>query len=301
MSSLADVLTLRHSRLRSQEWTPFALCLPVVLVLLVFFVWPVWNLLLLSFEPAGTAAVRRSGWTVAQYTRFLLDEYYLGILARTLRVSAVVTILSLLVGYPVGYYLAAQGASRVRALLMFFIVGPMMVSIVIRTYGWMVLLSPTGAVNSLLMATGLGREPYRLMYNDLGIVIGLLNILLPLMILSVHSALVRMDLALIRAAANLGATPWRVFLHINLPLSLPGIVAGSVLVFTLASSYFVTPAILGGSRARVMAYVAYEQALELTNWPFGAAVTVILFVIICASTVAYQRLLESSRWRRIFH
>jgi putative spermidine/putrescine transport system permease protein len=271
------------------------LCLPLLLVLVVCFVWPIWNLLLLSVHHPGPGPAKGS-LTLEHYRAFITDEYFREILWHTLGISAVVALLSVLLGYPVAYYIAAQTSSRMRAVLMFCVTAPMMVSIVVRTYGWVVLLGPTGVINSFLSRSGVTDGPVKLMYNDLGIAIGLLNVLLPFMVLSINSSLVRIQPALLRAAANLGASPAHVFLRVTLPLSLPGILTGVILVFTLASSYFVTPAILGGSRARLLSFVAYEYALELLNWPFAAVVTVILFVIICICTYGLQKALEWSRW-----
>lgn len=273
------------------------LSLPVALVLLIFFAWPIWNLFALSVQGSDSLGAP-TGLTLEHYWKFLGDEYYLAILWRTLAISTVVSLLSIFLGYPVGYYIAAQKNGKMQAILMFCVVAPLMVSLVVRSYGWVVILGPTGIINSFLMDYKLVETPIALMYNEFGIALGLLNILLPFMILAVNGSLVRIEPSLLLAAADLGASPGRVFVNVTLPLSMPGIVAGTIVVFTLASSLFAAPAILGGSRARLMSYVAYEQALELVNWPFGAAVAFILFGIVYSITLILQRLTEAG-WMKV--
>ncbi len=294
MSSFAKALSKGQPR-RLQP-AGLLLSLPVVLVLLIFFVWPTWSLFILSVLEKGPPG-EGSQFTFQFYWKFLSNDYYLWVLRRTLGIGVIVSVLAVLLGYPVGYYIATQRSGRMQSILMFCVVGPLMVSIVIRAYGWLVILGPTGVINSFLVGNGLSSGPLRLMYNDFGITLGLLNVLLPFMILSVNSSLARMDPALPLAAADLGANPRRAFFSVIFPITLPGVMAGVILVFTLACSFFAVPAILGGSRVRVMSYIAYEQALELVNWPFGAAVTVILFVVICAVTLILQRIAEA-RWTR---
>ncbi len=272
---------------------------PACAALGVFFLLPLILTLRLSFYGFSPTAGILPRLGLEHYAKILTDGYYVGIFARTFRVSVAVTLLALVLGYPEAYYLARL-RGRTRALLLVVVLSPLLVSAVTRTFGWFILLSPTGLVNHGLMALGLAERPVKLLYSETGIVIGLTHVLVPLMVLSVYAALGRRDPALVHAAQSLGAGPVRTFLEITLPLSLPGVVAGSVLVFTLSMSAFVTPAILGGTRVRVVAYLVYEEFLFSLNWPFGAALAATLVGLTLLLVVGYQRWLERGRWAEVF-
>jgi putative spermidine/putrescine transport system permease protein len=180
------------------------------------------------------------------------------------------------------------------------VLSPLLVSAITRTFGWFILLAPTGLVNRAIVGLGLADRPVKLIYSETGIVIGLTHVLAPFMILAIYAALQRRNPALVSAAQTLGAGPVRTFLAITLPLSLPGIVAGSVVVFTLSMSAFVTPAILGGTRVRVVAYLIYEEFLLSLNWPFGAALALLLVLITAVVVIVYNRWIERGRWAEVF-
>jgi putative spermidine/putrescine transport system permease protein len=272
---------------------------PACLWLFVFFLIPLVLILRLSFfgfSPTG-GIVPVAG--LGNYVKVFTDPYYVGIFVRTVRISLLVTALTVLLGYPEAYYLT-RIRGRFKALVLVAVLSPLIVSAITRTFGWFILLAPNGLVNSAIMALGLADGPVKLIYSETGIVIGLTHVLVPFMVLSIYASLQRRNPALVAAAHTLGAGPVRAFLQVTLPLSLPGIVAGSVVVFTLSMSAFVTPAILGGTRVRVVAYLIYEQFLLSLDWPFGAALALLLVGITLVVVLVYNRWIERGRWAEVF-
>jgi putative spermidine/putrescine transport system permease protein len=263
---------------------------PYVLLLGVFFVIPLALMLMISVSRQSFGEMQ---WTVTfqHYARFLSDGFYLGVLGDTLLLGLIVTVVALLLGYPLAYHLALT-RSRWKPLLIVFILSPLLVGIVIRCYGWMILLADRGLINATLMGHGWLTRPLPLMYNRFGIAVGLVHVFLPFMVLSLTGVLKRIDPALIEASKTLGASPRRAFLEVTLPLSLPGILAGSLLVFSLAISSFVVPILLGGFKVQVLPMIVYEQVLSVFDWPFGAANAFVLLVISVALIALYIKVTE---------
>jgi putative spermidine/putrescine transport system permease protein len=283
---------------RRSDPTPWVLMGPVLALFLVFFAVPVLILFAGSFERVDTATFTVvEPFTLFNYRRFLLDPFYLGVLLTTLKLSVLVTAVTLLAGYPVALHLARAGA-RERALLMLLLVSPLVVSLVIRSYGWLIVLGPRGVVNAVL--TGLGVPPAKLIYTETAVVIGLAHVFYPFMVLAISSALQNIDPAILRAAQNLGAAPVRVLWRVTVPLSIPGVVAGSLIVFALSVSSFVTPALLGGPWVKVVAYLAWEQNLIVLDWAFAAAIAVILLAVTGLIMLVYNRLVERTWFAGVF-
>jgi putative spermidine/putrescine transport system permease protein len=273
---------------------------PVLALFVAFFAVPMLVLLAGSLERIDTATFQViERLTLHNYRRFLLDPYYLGVLGATLRISVLTTLVALVAGYPVAAYLSRAGA-RERAVLMLLVVSPLLVSLVIRSYGWVIVLGPRGLVNDVLLGLGLIGAPLRLLYTETAVVAGLAHVFFPFMVLAVFSSLQTIDPAVLRAAQNLGASPLRAFLAVTLPLSVPGIVAGSLIVFALAVSSFVTPTLLGGPWVKVVAYLAWEQNLVVLDWGFAAAISVILLAMTALIMYAYNRLVERSWFAGVF-
>lgn len=259
------------------------LFVPCQLWLLTVFILPLWLLAVQSlYRFQGPGAVG-STLTSVNYVRFLSDPFYLGILGRTFLLGLMVVLCSVGLAYPVAYFLA-RTKSRWRGLLIFLVVSPLLISLVIRNLGWMILLGRNGFVNWLLASTGIVTEPVTLLHNFTGIVIGLTHALLPFMILTLTNVLQRIDYQYEEAAMNLGATRWLTFRRVILPLSWPGLLAGSLLVFTVAISSFTSPAMLGGNKILFMATFIAQQVRFVLNYPFGAAVSIILLVVTAALT-----------------
>lgn len=272
---------------------------PACLWLLAFFLVPLALVLRLSFFGFSPTSGIVPALGLANYVKVFTDPYYLGIFVRTARISLLVTALTLLLGYPEAYYLT-RIRGRAKALVLVAVLSPLIVSAITRTFGWFILLAPNGLVNGAIVGLRLADGPVKLIYSETGIVIGLTHVLVPFMVLSIYASLQRRNPALVSAAQTLGAGPARAFLAVTLPLSLPGIVAGSVVVFTLSMSAFVTPAILGGTRVRVVAYLIYEEFLLSLNWPFGAALALLLVLITMVVVLGYNRWLERGRWAEVF-
>jgi putative spermidine/putrescine transport system permease protein len=270
------------------------LLLPALLFLGAFLFTPMASMLVTSLRlhVAGRGEVPGS-WTVENYARFLRDAFYWRILGRTLFISLEATAACLLLGYPAALFLSRRTGVW-RGMLTTLILAPMMISVLVRALGWLLVLGREGVLSQGLRLVM--PDPPVFLYTDTGVMIGLAQGLTPLMVLCILSSLLQIDPAVIRAAQDLGANPRQVFGRVTLPLSLPGVVAGCLLVFTLCSSAFAVPALLGGQRVKVMAYIVYENQVLLLNWAYGAAVTVILLVTVGLCVLLYQRWIERQRW-----
>lgn len=267
-------------RREKRDWSPVLLAAPNLFWLTLFMAGALSVLVMMSFrgyEPGGRGILPT--WELTHYVAFLTDSFYLDILIRSLQMSAYVTVLCLILGFPLAYALSRLSGWK-RALLYFTVLVPLLTSAVVRTFGWMILLSNNGFINKSLIGMGLLDAPFPMMYRMTGIVIAMVQVLLPFMILALDAALLNIDRHLYEAARNLGAGAVRIFFRITLPLSMPGIVSGSVLVFALAISAFVTPALIGGPRIPVMATLIYQEGIALLNWPFGAAISLVMLVVL---------------------
>ena len=261
------------SALRREHGFMFALTLPALLLFLLFFGYPVARLLSLSV----------SGFSGQWYAKALTDPLYLDVFIITAEIALAVTVASLLIGYPVAYLLATT-TSGWRAFGFLVVMLPLWTSVLVRTYAWMVLLGRNGIVNRALLALGAIEQPLPLLYNLSGVLLGMTHVLLPYMVLPIYGSLRRIDPDLVRAAEGLGAPAWRVFFRIHLPVTLPGIAAGGVLVFVLALGFFITPALLGGGKVMMIAVLIQQQVGELLDWNFAAALSTLLTV---ATVLAY--------------
>ncbi len=267
---------------------------PLVLLLGLWFLLPVVLLLSNSLHVVVIGQPSPPVLTFANYARFLADPFYLRYLGATLVLGAFVTLLATLVGYPVAYGLA-RSRHRWKTPLRLLVVAPLLVSVVIRTYGWIVLLANNGAVNNALVGLHLIRQPIKFMFTYTGVTIGLVHFALPVAILSLVGVIEGIDTSLEDAARGLGASASRAFFRITLPLSLPGIAAGSMLVFSLTVAAFVQPALMGGPSVTVLSTLIYEQMTVTLDWGFGAAVATILLVVSTGLFLVYQRLLGLAR------
>lgn len=276
--------------------------LPALLFVLVFFLVPASTLFsysVLTQTPDGHISLPV---TMANYAHLFSTPAYRSVLLITLRVSAATAALSVVLGFPVALAIV-RGGPVVSRLTTIIVVAPLVVSIVVRTYGWQLLLanSATGVVNWLLHAAGFGAAPVRVLYSETAVVIGSLHVFLPMMVLPLSSAVARIQPALEEAARTLGAPGWRVFCRVTLPLSLPGLIAGLTIVFSLTSASYVTPAILGGNRGQMLGNMLEQQVVTVYNWPLSAAIAVVMVVLSVAVSLALVRLLERPmrRLRRV--
>lgn len=266
---------------------------PASALMLVGFVLPMIWLVRLSLDRTEEGGVLIPAVTLANYTHFLQDPFYLAILGRTLGLGVGVSLITLVCSYPIALFLF-RTRSRWRGLMTVLTISPMLVSSVVRTFSWMAILGDRGLVNGALHALGLIDRPLALMNNMLGVTIGLVQIEMPVMTLALIAGLSRLDPTLEEAAQTLGAQPWRAFLRVTLPLSAPGIVLGCLITFVQVMSSFVTPTLLGGGRIYLMATTIYEEALETLNWPLAATISIILILVFAGCALVYERF--SGRW-----
>ena len=231
------------------------------------------------------------------WQKFFLDPFYWGIVGNTLQLALGATAVALLIGYPTAYALTKVRSQKLLIAAYLIIFSPLLVSVVVRVYGWLLLLSDTGVINQTLLAVGLIDEPIRMIFNNTGVIIALVHILLPFMIFPILSVLLQFDHAQREAANDLGAGRVRTFLRVVLPMSLPGVVAGAQIVFTLAISSFVTPAILGGGKVQVLSRHIWFNVVDV-NWPLAAVEAIALLVLALAALAVFDLAARSLRSMR---
>lgn len=271
---------------------PAWLLVPAVLVLVGFFGLPMLTILLYSFGRAAPGVIYVPDFSFDNYASLFTTSVYFTVMLRTLRLGLIVTLLALVIGYPYAYLLA-RGRPWLRSILLVTVLLPLLVSVVVRTFGWMVVLGLDGPLNVLLVGSGALDRPLKLIYNEVGVVIGLLHVYFPFMVLPLSTVLQKIDPDLEAAARALGADSLTTFRRITLPLSVPGIAAGSMLVFTLSAAAYVTPALMGGAAFNMMATLVAQQILVLLNWPLGAAVAIVLVLTTLLVVTLYNRVLVS--------
>ena len=262
---------------------------PALLLLLVAFVVPVAMMVPMSFRPYVPLVGITDGFTARYYTRLLTDSYYLEIIGRTLALGFTVTLATLVIGYPVAFFLA-RTPSRWRSWLTILVVFPLMLNLVVRTFGWIALLAQNGLVNQALRALGLVDSPVKLLFNFAGLLIAMTHIFLPFMVLVLIGAIQNIPRDVEDAARVLGASWAGTFCRVTLPLSGPGILSGSILVFVLTISALVTPRLLGGPTYQVMATLIYDEFLQRLNWPAGSAQALLLTLMVLALVYLSGRL-----------
>jgi putative spermidine/putrescine transport system permease protein len=247
----------------------FLLALPASLVLLIFFIVPMVYILVKTIVENG----------FADFVEFFTDPFYLDILWTTIRVSLISTFVSLVLGYPTAYFMA-RTKSRMKKVMIIIILFPFLVSAVVRSYGWMVLLGTKGLVNQLLTGLGLIEKPLKMLNTEFAVIVGMIHLLIPYMVLALLGVLQSIDPNVEYAAYSLGANPLQTFAKVVFPLSTPGIISGCVLVFTMSMTSYVTPKLLGGSKFRMMATMVVQEINVSFDWGAAAAISYILLVVI---------------------
>ena len=255
------------------------LLFPAVALLLVFFAYPIVELMKASFFDPH--------FTTAHIEKFFVRKVYFRVFLNTVEISTLVTLLCFLIGYPAAYFLAHSRRSS-RPYLIFLILLPLWVSILIRSYSWMAILGREGIINTFLIWIGLTSEPIAMLYTRGAVYVAMVQILLPIMILTCYSVMAEIDKDLIRAARVLGASPLRAFVNVYLPLSISGARNGAIIIFILSMGFFITPALVGGRKDMMIGNLIVFQIDELVNWGFASAIGLILLV----STVCIVLLLR---------
>lgn len=271
---------------RLRTWMLLA---PGTFWLAVFFVAPMLLMLAASVMPRGTHGGVSPGFTLEHYSRFL-DPLYLNVLARTVLWAALATVACLLLGYPVAWVIARS--RRHRTLLLLLVVLPFWTSFLVRTFAMIFLLRDTGLVNSLLLRVGLIQEPLTLLYTPFAVLLGMVYGFLPFMVLPIYASLEKLDPVLLEASEALGARPAAQFFTVTLPLSLPGVIAGSLLVFVPALGTFITSDLLGGAKHVLLGNLVQSQFTTARNWPFGSAASFALLLLVLGAVLLSLRLRE---------
>jgi ABC-type spermidine/putrescine transport system permease subunit I len=275
---------LRPKRVRHGR--AIAALAPFTILVSALVVFPLCFVALVSFYRPSTAALWEPALTITNYERLLLDPHYLRLIWDTIRIGIETTLCCCVLGYILAYFLA-RSRSRYIALYVLLLVAPMMVSTVIRTFGWIIVLGQNGVLNNLLMKLPLFTEPVGFMYTEFAVVLGLTSLLLPYMVLPLMSAIESIPRALEEAASNLGASKLQTFLKIVLPLSIPGLISGSMLVYLVAISALVVPALMGAPKVRMLGNQIYDSVLVSFNWPFASATSMIIILLTFAVLVVY--------------
>ncbi|WP_208511050.1 ABC transporter permease [Variovorax paradoxus] len=274
----------------SRKATPWWLSGPALVLFIALLVVPLLLTAVLSFNVYDPASGPRTGeFTLAHYAQVFGDDYYHGIFWRTFWISALVTLICVLIGAPEAYVLSRM-RNPWRSVLLLVVLAPLLVSVVVRAFGWSMLLGPEGAVNALLQLVGIG--PVKILYTSAAVVIALVHVMLPFMVIPVWTSLQKLDPGVENAALSLNATPFTTLRRIVLPQVMPGILSGSLIVFGLAASSFAIPGLLGGRRLKMVATVVYDEYLSELNWPLGAAVALTLLVANLVVMLSYNRLVE---------
>jgi putative spermidine/putrescine transport system permease protein len=263
---------------RRRDFAGGLLASPATLVVLFVIVLPGVQLVRYSFNHFDSVQMMQAAFTLENYVQFLTDPYYHAVLWTTIKVAALCTALSLVLGFPVAYVLA-KTQSRFKSQLVMLLVFPLLVGNVVRAAGWMVMLGNAGFVNAMLIALGVVDQPVRLLYTPFAVVAGTTAVVLPYMILTLQSVLEGLDFSIEEAARNLGASFAQTLARVVLPIAAPGVAAGTMLVFILCMNAYATPVLLGGTGITMMTPAIYDQIAKANNWPFGAVLSLVSMVV----------------------
>jgi len=278
---------------------PWLLSAPALVVYATFLVVPLFLVFLISFFNFEFYGGIEQAFSLANYRDIVTDSYYYEVYARTFGVAAAVTVVSLLLGTAEAYVLSRM-SNRWKGIFLMVVLGPLLISVVVRTLGWALLFGSTGLISQGLMALGLASAPVNLMYSNTGVIIALTHVLVPFMVISVWASLQRINPSTEAAALSLGASQFTVLRRVIVPQIMPGILSGSIMVFAMAASAFATPAIIGGRRLKNVATAAYDEFLNTLNWPLGAALAMLLLLATVLVLVSANRMIER-RYGAIFN
>lgn len=280
----------------SRRAVPYWLSLPGVTLFAVMLFIPLLMTAALSFYTFDFYRGIEPTFSLHNYLDIATDSYFYEIFLRTLWYGLATTALAVVLGVPEAYILHRM-KSRWRAIFLLAIIGPLLISVVVRTLGWAILLGNNGLVNQAM--TSLGLPNISFIYTEFGVIVALTHVLIPFMVVSVWAVLQKADPLTENAAASLGASQITIFFRIVVPQAIPGILSGTLIVFSLATSAFATPAIIGGRRLKVATTAIYDEFLNTLEWPLGAAVAMVLLAGILAIIVSYNRLIER-RYAQVF-
>jgi spermidine/putrescine transport system permease protein len=288
MTAIANITREMPRRIRENIYfRGLSLISPTMIYLFMFMIAPLALVIILSFMARGPYGNVVYRFNLENYLR-LIDPIYLRVLWFSLEIAALTTAATVIIGYPLAYFIG-RAPERQRAMFLFLILVPFWTNFIIRIYAWIMILRTEGLLNTFLLNTGFIKIPLNILYTPTAVMIGMLYEFLPFMVLPLYTSIEKMDLSQLEAAADLGARPWQAFLRITLPVTMPGIVAGSILVFIPALGMFVIPDLMGGAKTELVGNLIRNQFLTARNWPFGAAASMILLLSTLVVTLIYTR------------
>ncbi len=267
-----------------KNWV-YLLLIPGLLVLTIFLIVPLLTTIFGTFRG-------EEGFTASTYINLFKDSYFLSIYFRTIKLAVITTTVSIILGFPTSYYISRTN-KKMRGIYIMFAVFPLLTSAVVRSFSWMVILGRKGIINTTLLGIGIIDKPLKLLYNEFSIVVGLVYLFLPLMIMSLVGVMENISGDLTEAAESLGASKMTAFLKVILPLSIPGLIVGSILVFTGSLTAYTTPQLLGGSKAKVLSTLIYQNAMALFDWNTAAAVATIMIITTLIISTLINKLASS--------
>ncbi|MFO7749174.1 MAG: ABC transporter permease [Desulfobacteraceae bacterium] len=276
--------------MKEKSWKPWVLLSPSLTAVFLLLVIPVCFVFVYSFWLRAPSGNDIAAFQFGNYAKFFADFFYPSLMIRTIRVALETVFLCLVMGYIPAYFFY-RTESRLKPLLMIFIMLPFWISFIIRTLSWINILGDSGLINHVLMEAGIISSPFAMLYNEAAVLMGLLQYLLPFMILNIYVSLDGIDKSLTEAAKSLGCTEWQAFREVTLPLSLPGVSAGCLLVFVLTCGTYLPPMILGGPGNDMIANLIFKRIVGTLDWPFGSAISTILMGLILIIVYTYNRYL----------
>lgn len=279
--------------------TPWLLSAPALILYATFLIAPLTSVLLISFNNFEFYGGIQSSFTLKNYIEILTDGYYYEVFARTFGVALLVTLACVIFGTSEAYILSRM-RNPWKGIFLMVILGPLLISVVVRTLGWALLFGSTGLISQALQALGLASGPVSLMYTNLGVGIALTHVMVPFMVISVWASLQRINPSTEAAALSLGASQFTVIRRVIVPQVMPGILSGAIMVFAMSASAFATPAIVGGRRLKTVATAAYDEFLNTLNWPLGSALAVLLLIATVVVLISTNRLIEK-RYGAVFN
>ncbi|MEQ8306088.1 MAG: ABC transporter permease [Hoeflea sp.] len=268
---------------------PWILLTPALTAIVLLLIVPLMFIVVYSFWLKSAVGADTPGFYLDNWQEALTDPFYRDILLNTLKIAAVTTLVCAVLGYPAAYFIARSKGNKLILLVLLML--PFWISYIIRTMSWINILGVSGALNSVLLWTGIINEPIQMLYNETTVIIGLVHFLLPFMVLNIFVSLDGIDRNLEDAASSLGATQLQGFFQVTLPLSMPGLAAGGLLCFVLAAGTYITPVVLGGPRDAMFANLVYEAIIRQLNWPLGSALSLLLLLVLGVLVAIYNRYL----------
>ena len=273
-----------------KAWTPWALSAPALVLFASLLLLPLAMTAVLSFNVFDYNTGVKNEYTLAHYVAIVTDEYYFTIFWRTFWVAGLTTLICLVIGAPEAYVLSRM-RNPWRSIFLLVVLAPLLVSVVVRAFGWSMLLGPQGVLNQGLLFLGMG--PVNILYTEAAVIVALVHVMLPFMVIPVWTSLQSLDPEVENAALSLSASHFTTLRRVVLPQVMPGILSGSLIVFGLSASAFAIPGLLGGRRLKMVATVVYDEYLHELNWPLGAAIALLLLLANLVVMLSYNRMLES--------